>query len=88
MFEKIKADNFGIGIDEEGKLTFSCKLDNEEQQLKAAGRISLKKCPAGYDDDDMWILEGNCLTLKLNLKKDSKEVSLGSVRKTFEEMVS
>ena len=91
MFDKIKADNFSIGIYGDGLLFFDYKLENEEQRIKAAGRISLKKVSKCYDNNDEWKLgiygEWH-LTLIVTLKGTEKIVSLGSVRKAFEEMVS
>ena len=60
---------------------------NQDQLIKASGRISLNKLPIGIGEDDKWqILDGDSLILTVKLDGDMK-VSLKQVKKLFENMV-
>ena len=91
MFGKIKIENIAVSSDGD-KLVFSYILNNEEQIIKAAGRISLERVPKislterGFSSKGNWTLDKeHHLILGVTVEKG---ISFGFVREAFEAMVS
>ena len=91
MFGKIKIENIAVSGDGD-KLVFSYILNNEEQIIKAAGRISLERVPKislterGFSAEGNWTLDKeHHLILGVTAEKG---ISFGFVKEAFEAMVS